>query len=324
MTTIVNVSITGATGFVGAHVVRALVGAGYRVRALVRDRAKARRVLPEGIETVVGEALDTDAVDALLAGSHACINLIGIIRESGSQTFERTHVQVPRLLVARSKAIGVRRFVHMSALGVRDTGVSNYQRTKWEGEVAVRRSGLDWTIFRPGLIHGPEGEFVRLARGWCSGHHAPYFFLPYFSREERDLRVPLGSVRYYDPRVQPVDVRDVAEAFARCLKEACTHGEVYNLVGSEVLTMPELLRHMRDNLPGANIELEPHGIPAEKAAKIARLATVLGLGSMFPFDEGMARMAAEDQTGETRKVETDLGLRARGFRQAFAEYAPNL
>ncbi len=328
MSTISTVAVTGATGFVGRWVVRELLAKGYQVRALVRDRAKARRVLPESVACVTGDVLDAARVDELLAGAQACINLVGIIREvrtpGNTQTFEGLHTRAPRLLVDRCQALGVRRFVHMSALGVRDVGVSEYQRTKWEGEAAVRVSTLDWTIFRPGLIHGAEGEFMRLAKTWCTGHEAPWFFIPYFAREVEDLRVPLGSVTLTAPRVQPVAVQDVAVAFVRCLGTPATIGEIYNLVGPETLTWPELLGEVRDHVHGANRDLEPVGIPASAAAWGAKAASAVGLGALLPFDEGMARMGAEDSTASLDKVKTDLALNPAPFRAAFREYAHSI
>ncbi|CAG1010534.1 NADH dehydrogenase,E; NADH dehydrogenase [Phycisphaerales bacterium] len=326
MNTITTVAVTGATGFVGRYVVRELVAAGYQVRALVRDRAKARTLLPSARVTVIqGDALDRPRVDEMLNAAQACINLLGIIREApNGQTFERVHTRATRLLVERCEALSVRRFVQMSALNVRDVASCEYQRTKWEAEKAVRTSSLDWTILRPSLIHGPEGEFVHLAKRWAGGHHAPWLFIPYFSREVEDKRVPLGAVSFADPMVQPIDVRDAAKAFAACLPNETTFGEVYNLVGSEALSFPDMLRHIRDHVHGANRDLEPHGIPGHAAGLAAKAAGMMGLGSLLPFDEGMAVMGTEDATANLEKVKADLGLNPRPFRAAFAEYAASV
>lgn len=327
MVAMTTVAVTGGTGFVGKHVVRDLLGAGYKVRLLARGRAEARQSFSDSRVTIVeGDVLDASRVDEVLVGAQACINLVGIIREDRSkgQTFEKLHARAPRLLLERCGALGVRRFVHMSALGVRDTGVSEYQRTKWAGELAVRRSGLDWTIFRPSMIHGPEGEFIRMAKAMTSGHQAPYLFIPYFVREVEDKRVPLGSVEHQDPMIQPVDVRDVARAFVLSLPNDAAVGEVYSLAGSETLSWPEMLRHIRDHVPGANRDLEPHGVPSGVAALAAKGAGLLGMGKLLPFDEGMAKMGGEDSTAEREKVRTDLGLETRAFRPAFTEYAPSV
>jgi len=330
MSAITSVAVFGGTGFVGREIVRALLAKGYAVRVLARERAKARRVLPDDHRlTIIQGSIDDHArVDETLGGAQACINLLGILREvrspENTQTFQKLHTQATRHLVARSEALGITRFVQMSALGVRDTGVSEYQRSKWEAEQAVRFSGLRWTILRPGLIHGPGSEFARLAKTWCTGHHAPWFFLPYFCREVEDKRVPLGPVSHVDPVVAPIAVEDVAEAFVGCLENAASVGETYHLTGPETLTWPEMLRHMRDNFHGSNFELEPHAIPGNIAAMIAKGASLAGLGGLLPFDEGMARMGAEDSVSEHHKVRHDLGLNTRPFRPSFAAYAPQI
>lgn len=325
MNTISTVAVTGATGFVGRYVVRELLRQGYAVKALARDHAKAKGVLPEKARVVGGDVLNQADVDELLQGCQACINLVGIIREKrgsgNTQTFRGIHVQAPRVLVSRCEALGVGRFVHISALGARDTGVSEYQRTKWEGEQVVRLSELEWTIFRPGLIHGPDGEFVRTATGWVRGHSAPFIFLPYFTCTVEDTRVPLGPVKVIDPHVQPVAAQDVARAVVAALATPASIGEIYNLVGSESLSWPQMLVQMRDHIPGANRSLRPIGLPCHVGAIGAMIAARLGLGAMLPFDVGMARMGAEDSTASLDKLKSHFGFTPAPFSEVFNGYA---
>ena len=322
-----TVAVTGSTGFVGRNIVRALLSRGWTVHALCRDRAKARDVLPAdagaALRIVEGEFADAPVLAGLLAGCRATVHAVGILRESGKgQTFERVHTGTTRALVNACRASGVRRLVHISALGVHDEGRTNYQRSKFEAEQIIRRSDLDWTILRPSLIHGPEGEFIRLARGWVSGHNPPWTFLPYFSRAEVvDASVPLPSIRRVAPSVQPVAVEDVARAVTESLERPESIGEVYPLVGAEALTWPQLLRHIRDHTPGANGDLEPRALPAEPAAAAARAARHLGLGALLPFDEGMALNGAQDSTGSPAKAAADLGFTPRSFRDAYRAHA---
>jgi NADH dehydrogenase len=314
---------------VGRYIVRELLQRGYGVRGLVRSREKARAALPSGagLSLVVGDVSEQGVVDRLLDGAWACINLLGILRESRGelgarpQTFQRIHVDATRLLVHRCEDQGVERYVQMSALGVSDTGVSDYQRTKFEAEMIVRLSSLDWTIFRPSIIHAPESEFIQMCKEWAAGHAAPYVFMPYFTRQVEDKRVPLGPVQSVDPKVAPVAVEDVARAFASSLENANTVGEVYNVVGSQTLTWPEMLRTIRDNVHGAHDEQPVFGIPGEAAAHMAALAKHVGLGGVLPFDEGMARMGAQDSVASLTKFREDFGFEPAGFRESFVQYA---
>lgn len=332
MSAIKTVAVTGASGFVGSQMVRELLSRGLNVRALVRAHGGGRPELPEApeadrgrVQVVVGDASDPRAAQDLLAGAHACINLVGIIREARrvGNTFQRAHVDVPRVLTAACERLGVRRFIQMSALGVQDAGVSEYQRSKFEGEQVVRRSSLDWTVLRPGLIHGPKGDFIRMAHGWITGHAPPFIFLPYFTGGRPDGRVPLGGIIPHEPRVQPIAVEDVCKAFADALENPATFGEVYNLAGPETLTWSGMLKFMRSRTPNALPSI-PFGVPGALAARVAQMARLIGLGDLLPFDEGMARMGAEDSIADTAKVAADLPFKPRPFRATFAQYAADI
>lgn len=326
-----KVAVTGATGFVGRAVVRELLSRGHTVKALVRDRKKAAQVLPPSnaaLTLVQGDIEDDRAVQELLTGVDACVNLIGIIREvrsaGKSQTFQRMHVGATRRLVSACEKGGVQRYVQMSALGVCDTGKAEYQRTKFEAEMIVRRSALEWTILRPGLIHGVDGEFMQMVKGWCTGLESPYVFLPYFRRTVEDTRVPLGPINEEDPRIAPVAVEDVAWAFAQVLETPASVGEVYNLTGPESMTWPEFLRFVRDRVHGGNSALQPFGIPANVAALAADGAALAGMSGLLPFDSGMAHMGAQDVLSSPEKAQKHLSFKPRPFRASFESYAHSL
>lgn len=315
-----TVAVTGATGFVGRHLVAELVRRGYRVHALARDASKAARTLPvdgSAVRVVEGDATDPLATAQLVAGADACVHLVGIIREArGGQTFERVHVQATRTVVEACVNAGVPRYVHMSALGARPDGVAAYQRSKFAAEELVRGSTLAWTIFRPGLIHGPDGEFFTMLRGWCEGRRAPYFFLPYFVRVEAGAVVPGVPVplpRLVAPVVAPVHVDDVAGAFCEALVRPRTVQEVISLSGPERVTWPEMLRGVRDALPLGKPGLRAVGLPGVVAAAKAFAAGLLGLGGLLPFDAGMALMGEQDAWADLAKAREAVGFSPRPF-----------
>ena len=160
-----KVLVTGATGFVGREVVRQLRKGGQAICILARSRTSARAqeaVSSYGAEVYVGDVLDAASLDGALSGMDAVIHLVGIIIEVGESTFENVHSRGTGNIVAAARQAGVKRFVHMSALGTRANAASRYHQTKWAAEELVRRSGLDFTIFRPSLIYGPEDQFVNM------------------------------------------------------------------------------------------------------------------------------------------------------------------
>ncbi|MBL0921490.1 MAG: NAD(P)H-binding protein [Phycisphaerales bacterium] len=314
-----TLAITGASGFVGRHVCRLAVERGWKVRALVRDLDGALPHLPRsGVQMLVGDIGDRGAVRALVEGAEAAVHLVGIRREMKPGGFRRLHVDATRRVVEACLDSGVRRYVHMSALGTRPFGASAYHKTKWEAERIVRRSALDWTIFRPSLIHGPDGEFMKMAKGWVTQKAPPFLFLPYFVRVIPGIPCP----KWETPRLSPVSVDDVASAFVGALDNASTIGEVYPLVGPEAMTWPDMLRTVRDGVPGANVSLQPLGIPQDAAWLKAKTAELLGVGSLLPFGTSEAIMAAEDNVASPAKAEADLGLHPRAFEPALRAYAP--
>ncbi len=339
-----TVAVTGASGFVGRSVVGEMLARGWRVRGMSRSPknvggvdARVREIaaevatsrgLPGGgqVDWFAGDVCDPAALDQLCKGADAVVHLVGIIREvrggnGKPQTFERMHVQATHAAIDAAKRAGIRRYVQMSALGVGAEGRSQYQKTKWTAEQAVRKSGLDWTIFRPTLIHGQDSEFIAMLTEIASGEKAPFFFIPYFVRAEEDRRVPMRFGDWEPAKVQPVLIDDVAYAFAEALVRPDSIGEVYNLTGSEVLDWRSLSETIRDVVPGTNKSIGTWFVPGEHAAMAAKAAAAVGLGSLLPFDEGQALMAVEDSTADWTKAKNDLGLTPRPFTESLRGYA---
>lgn len=309
------IAVTGATGFVGRYTVRELLSRGYTVRGLVRDLGKAGKVLKSGstparLELVDGDLFDDNALERLVAGASAVVHLVGIIRETtGGQTFKRIHVLGTRRLLAAAKEAGVGRWVQMSALGVGDESPTEYGKSKFAAETMVRESGLAWTILRPSLIHGPDGEFMQMAKGWVTGKKAPHLFIPYFQHLEKGPPIP-GIAEVSDPPYMPVAVEDVAWSIGECLENDHTEGEVYPIVGPETVTMPQLLGLLNDKLPlSKHHRMIP--LPDVVGAGIARAARVTGLRDALPYDEGMAINAGRPSTGSPEKAFAHFGFDPR-------------
>jgi NADH dehydrogenase len=223
-----KILVIGGAGFVGRHIVARLVDRGLRVTVPTRHRARARHlIMLPTVEVVESDVNRDDALAVLLRDQDAVINLVGILQGSRGTPygpeFARAHVELPRRIVAGCTRAGLRRYLHMSALGADPKGPSMYQRSKGDGEAVVRASSLDWTIFQPSVIFGPEDRFLNtfatLARVFPA--------------------IPIGGA---DVRFQPVWIGDVADAFVHALDNRDTYRKSYELVGPRIYTLGELVQ----------------------------------------------------------------------------------
>lgn len=325
-----TVGVTGATGFVGRHTVKALVAKGHAVRALVRDRDKARRALSglgtdQGVTSVTGDVFDEASLNRFAKGCDAIVHTIGIRREHPPEvTFTRLHPRATEAVLSAARAAGAKRFIHISALGTRPDAASAYHRSKHESETLVRRSGLDWTILRPSLIHGPDGEFTQMVKSWVLGRQAPWFFIPYFARVEVSKTFPPKPPRLESALVAPVHVDDVAEVVARSLEMREAVGEIYPLAGPDTIDWPEVMTTIRDAMPITDKKKRLLPMPGPVGHAVATAAGAVGLGALLDFGPSEPIMATEDQTARTSKAQAHLGFRPRPFHESVNAYAASI
>ncbi|MGE5612350.1 MAG: complex I NDUFA9 subunit family protein [Bacillota bacterium] len=304
-----RIFLTGGSGFVGSAVIDELLTRGYQVNALVH---RASLAYPEDrVRSVRGDLFAPKALEEGLRDCTAVIHLVGIIREQPHQgiTFERIHYQGTQAVVDAARQVGVRRYVHMSALGTRPDAVSQYHKTKYIAEKYVRGSGLDWTIFRPSLIHGFGGELMQMEAMWARKKSPPpvYFmpFMPYFSGKHAE-------------RIQPVYVKDVARAFVDALEKPQTIGQVYPLGGPDTMTWPEFHQICAQAIVGQRRMLAP--IPAG----IAEALATVGIGNLLGFNRDQVIMSQEDNTADMTKFTEDFQWTPQPFEASLRRYADQL
>ncbi len=222
-----NVLVLGGTGFIGRHVCEKLHRQGWGITVPTRRAINAARVqhLPR-VTVLEADVHDPGQLLSLLDGHDAVVNLVAILHGS-EDDFERVHVELPLSLAEACAADGVRRVVHVSALGVGLDGASRYQRSKARGEEVLRGAGLDLTILRPGVVFGSGDRFLNL-----------------FARLQAVL--PLLPLAGAHTRLQPVWVEDVANAVVASLRDrglpASSVGQTFECAGPDVLTLAELAR----------------------------------------------------------------------------------
>jgi NADH dehydrogenase len=309
-----SVLVTGASGFVGTAVVDALISRNFSATALVNRRAPHSG--GASVRTANGSIFDPASLDAAMTGCQAVIHLVGIIMEKPSAgiTFERVHVEGTRNVVDAAKRNGIKRYIQMSALGSRPDARSNYHKTKFAAEEYVRASGLDWTIIRPSLIHGPEGEFMKMEAMW-SRKRAPFPvlfmpFMPYFGA---------GALGFGGAGLlQPVFVSDVARAFVDALENRKTIGEVYPLGGPDQLTWPQLHHTVSQAVVGKRRMVLPIPVWAGK------LYSAIGIAPLLGFNRDQVIMSQEDNTCDITKFVDDFGWQPQPFEESLRAYAGKL
>ncbi len=149
-------AVTGATGFVGGHLVKQALAAGRRVRALTRRPQPSAK----GVEWITGALDDREALKQLIAGANAVVHLAGAVTADRAG-FVAANIEGTRAVLAAAEDSKVGRFVHVSSLSAREPQLSNYGWSKREGERLVEASGLDWTIVRPTGVYGPGDTEMR-------------------------------------------------------------------------------------------------------------------------------------------------------------------
>jgi uncharacterized protein YbjT (DUF2867 family) len=218
------VTLFGGGGFLGRYVAQALFQTGARVRIVQRDPRAAFFLKPLAglgqIQFVAADLLDAQRVAAAAQGSHAVVNLVGILKGD----FERVHVDGARNAAQAAATAGAAAFVQVSAIGADPGAPSAYARSKGEGEAAVRSVFPEATIVRPSLVFGREDNFVNRFAGLAA-------------------LSPVLPVIRGDMRMQPVYSGDVARAIAAAALDPHTHGgKTYELGGPQVMTMRELMQ----------------------------------------------------------------------------------
>ena len=223
------ITVFGGSGFIGRHVVRELAAKGYRIRVACRRPDLAGHLQPLGnvgqIHCMQANLRYRWSVDRAVEGADFVVNLVGILAESGKQSFDSLQARGAGWVAEAASAIGAK-MVQMSAIGADSDSAADYARTKAEGEALVRAAAPDAIILRPSIVFGPEDEF--------------------FNRFAAMARISpvLPMIGGGDTKFQPVYVGDVAKAVAKAVEGELEPGSTWELGGPETLSFKECMERM--------------------------------------------------------------------------------
>ncbi len=286
-----DILVLGGTGFVGRSVCEKLVersgGAGGSIVVPTRHIAHARdlQMLPT-LQPVQADVHDDAQLAQMVAGRDAVINLVAVL-QGDERRFRHVHVDLPTRLARACQAAGVKRLVHVSALGVGANAPSHYLRSKAAGEAALAAAGLELTVLRPSVIFGAHDKLLNMFAALQG--LAPF--------------VPLAGA---DSRYQPVWVDDVAAAIVRCLDDPATIGQTYECTGPDVYTLRELVQAAGR---WAGHERPVFGLPGGLAQLQARVMEMLP-GEPLMSRDNLASMRVPNIATGTLPGLDALGIRA--------------
>ena len=292
-----NILVLGGTGFLGRHVCEKLHRAGWNITVPTRRAINAKSVqhLPR-LTVVQADVHDAAALARLLPDHDAVVNLVAILHGTEA-AFERTHVDLPSKLASACLASGVKRLVHVSALGVALDSPARYQRSKARGEAVLRGAGLDLTVLRPSVIFGAGDRFLNL-----------------FAQLQAVFPVvPLAGA---GAKFQPVWVEDVAQAVVTSLQQPSAVGQTIECVGPDVLTLADLVR-----IAGRHGSRQRPILPLPMAlGRLQALMMELAPGEPLMSRDNLAAMSVDNVASGNHPGLEALGIRPSGVHSVAPTY----
>jgi uncharacterized protein YbjT (DUF2867 family) len=305
-----TILVTGASGFVGSHMIPALIDGGHRVVGLVRngdDGALVRRRLSPGqrdaLETRIGDVTEPATLPAAVAGVDAVVHLAAIPRDfDDGQSLRLVNTEGTRNVVHAAREAGVRRFVHQGALAVVDDPELHYASSKAKGMSIVRDSGLDWTVLAPSLLFGPRDGFFNLIAGLV--------------RMSPGI-VPITGTG--QARFQPLAIDDLARVVVAVLADDATIGGEYPLGGPRYWTYREIVEEVLRAMAKRRV-LVPMPVPVIRL--VAASAEFVRLP--FPVATDQLRQLKFDNIGPLDSVRSAFGFEPRPMEGGLAHVAKPL
>jgi uncharacterized protein YbjT (DUF2867 family) len=223
----VRVAVTGGTGFVGIHTVRALKDAGHEV--VVVARGTSRKPKGERVTFVQADLTNSTKLAETFAGCDAVVHLVAVIREKGKQTYDGVNREGTARVAQAVKEANVGHLIYQGALGADPDPRFPYLVSKWSAEQAVRASGVPYTTLRPGLIFGPgDGFFTLLTR---------------MMRIEPVIPIAGNGRTLF----QPISVKDVTRCIVLSVERGPS-GRTYEIAGPDQMTYDEIILTIKSEL----------------------------------------------------------------------------
>lgn len=296
-----TVTVFGGSGFLGRYVVGALAKEGWTIKVAVRFPSRARFLQPLGgvgqITPVHCNLRNREQIEAVIAGSQAVVNLVGLLSEFGAQSFQAVQFEGAKALAEAAAKAGVSQFVQLSAIGADAQSASRYAQTKAAAEQAVLAAMPQAVILRPSVVFGPEDDFFN--RFAVMARLAPALPL-----------IGGGATKF-----QPVYVGDVALAVSAALKTSKAAGQTYELGGPKVYSFKEVLEYILEVTQRKRFLLPlPFGL-AKAMGSIAKF-----LPNAPITDDQVILLQKDNVVSPKAKTLADLGVTATALELIVPQY----
>jgi len=302
-----NVAVFGATGFVGSYLLDELESHDYNCQILVRPGSESKIKNPENYNIVLGDISNNLAIQETLKNVDVIIYTIGLIREFKRKNirFDNAHYHGVKNVVKEAEKLNIKRFILMSANGVRKDG-TDYQKTKYLGELELINSKLNWTIFRPSLIFGDsdgKDEF-------CAQLKKDMLSLPFPAPLFYNGILPVNAGQF---KMSPIHIKDVVSFFIKSITMDNAINKTY-VLGSDNYTWKELISII-SNSYGKNKWMLPAPV-----LPIKLIAFFLERFKWFPVTRGQLTMLLEGNTCDSQKVFNEFDIKPIKFNQDSLSY----
>jgi NADH dehydrogenase len=292
-----NIFIAGATGYVGGHLIDALLKNGYKLRCLARSKKAEESLREKGIDVFYGDITTPETIDGALDGVDFVIHLVGIIEEKGSTTFRNVHVDGTKNLIAEAKRAGVKHFFYQSALGADKSSWSGYLRTKAEAEEIVEKSGIPFTIFRPSLIIGKWDGFTKKLKDLI--------------KISPVIPVPGAG----ESKLQPIYINDWTNCMLRVLASPESFKGIFEIGGPQQLTYNEIVKTLADVMKSKKIVIHmPMGLM--KFGALIAEKTI----PFLPVSSEQLRLLETDNICDSHSIEKNFGFKPIKYKDALKEF----
>lgn len=290
-----SVLITGATGFVGRRIARELYLRGKKLKCLVRKTSHLDVLKDIDAEFVYGDITHPSSLEEAVKGVDAIIHLVAVILEKGKATFGRINYEGTKNLLEATKRGGIKRFIYMSNIGSSQNPSLPFLYSKWCAEEEIRKSGLDWTIFRSSIMFGVGDGFITpLARIVRLSPIVPI----------------IGKGR---TKFQPISVEDVAKCVALALDDERTIGRIIFLGGGEQLSYKEIVELVIRTLGVKRVKVP---LPVPLIAPFAWLMEKFLPRPILTYQQ--LKMLSIDNITELDVVEREFGFKPLSLREGIS------